>query len=106
MHNHSTYTQIHNKIFLLFLFQYMRMKVRTQKSIALKRNFKKLISTLFPIVKRRVSNQINKIKSRIVRKIEPNKRKNTLRSVSNRDIKSLKITLELKLLKWQLILLK
>ena len=106
MHNHSTYTQIHNKKFLLFLFQYMRMKVGTQKSIALKRNFKKLISTLLPIVKRRVSNQINKIKSRIVRKIQPDKRKNTLRSVSNRGIKSLKITLELKLLKWQLILLK
>ena len=39
---------------------------------------------------RPVSNQINKIKSRIMHKIRPNKRQNTLKSVSNRKIKSLK----------------
>ena len=64
--------------------------MRMQKSIALKRNFKKLMSTLLPIVKRGISNQINKIKSRIMHKIQPNKRQNTLESVSNREIKSLK----------------
>ena len=61
------------------------MKVRMQKSIVSKRNFKKLMSTLLPIVKKVVSNQINKIKSRIM-----HKRQNTLKSVSNREIKSLK----------------
>ena len=40
---------------------------------------------LLPIVKKVVSNQINKIKSRIM-----HKRQNTLKSVSNREIKSLK----------------
>ena len=34
----------------------------TQKSIALKRNFKNLMPTLLPIVKRGISNQINKTK--------------------------------------------
>ena len=48
------------------------------------------MSTLLPIVKKVVSNQIIKIKSRIMHKIGPNKRQNTLKSVSNRDIKSLK----------------
>ena len=65
------------------------MKVRMQKSIVSKRNFKKLMSTLLPIVKKVVSNQINKIKSRIMHKIQPNKRQNSLKSVSNREIKSL-----------------
>ena len=49
----------------------------------------KLLSTLLPIVKKVVSNQINKIKSSIIRKIKSNKRQNTLKSVSNREIKSL-----------------
>ena len=49
----------------------------------------KLLSTLLPIVKKEVSNQINKIKSSIIRKIKSNKRQNTLKSVSNREIKSL-----------------
>ena len=65
------------------------MRMKTQRSIVLKRNFKKLMSTLLPIVKKLVSNQINKIKSRIMHKILPNKRHNTLKSVSNREIKSL-----------------
>ena len=49
--------------------------------------------TLLPIIKRGgggVSNQKNKIKSRIMHNIRPNKRQNTLKSVSNRKIKSLK----------------
>ena len=66
------------------------MNVRSQKSIVSKRNFKKLMSTLLPIVKKVVSNQINKLKSCIMHKIRPNKRQNTLKSVSNREIKSLK----------------
>ena len=47
------------------------------------------MSTLLPILKKVVSNQINKIKSSIIRKIKSNKRQNTLKSVSNREIKSL-----------------
>ena len=66
------------------------MNVRSQKSIVSKRNFKKLMSTLLPIVKKVVSNQINKLKSCIMHKIRPNKRQNTLKNVSNREIKSLK----------------
>ena len=67
--------------------QYITMKMKTQKSIVLKQN---LMSTLLPIVKRGISNQINKIKSRIIHKILPNKKQNTLKSVSNRETKSLK----------------
>ena len=66
------------------------MKMKTQKSIVLRQNFKKLMSTLLPTVKRGISNQINKIKSRIIHKILANERQNTLKSVSNREIKSLK----------------
>ena len=66
------------------------MKMKTQKSIVLKQNFKKLMSTLLPIVKMGISNQINKIKSCSMHKIRPNKGQNTLKSVSNREIKSLK----------------
>ena len=67
--------------------QYITMKMKTQKSILLKQN---LMSTLLPIVKRGISNHINKIKSRIIHKILPNKKQNTLKSVSNRETKSLK----------------
>ena len=66
------------------------MKMKTQKSIVLKRNLKKSMSTLLPIVKKGISNQINTIKSCIMHKIRPNKKQNTLKSVSNREIKSLK----------------
>ena len=66
------------------------MKMKTQKSIVLKQNLKKLMSTLLPIVKMGISNQINKIKSCSMHKIRPNKGQNTLKSVSNREIKSLK----------------
>ena len=65
------------------------MKIKAQKSIVLKRNFKKLISILLPIAKKVVSNQINQTKSRIMRKIWPNKIQNTPKRVSNREIKSL-----------------
>ena len=65
------------------------MKMKAQKSIVLKRNFKNLMSTLLPIAKKVISNQINKIKSRRMRKIWPNKIQNTLKSVYNKEIKSL-----------------
>ena len=64
------------------------MKMKTQKSVVLKRKFKKFMSIL-PIAKKVISNQINKIKSRAMRKIKPNKVQNTLKRVSNRRIKSL-----------------
>ena len=65
------------------------MKMKAQKSIVLKRNFKNLMSILLPIAKKVISNQINKIKSRIMRKIRPNnikkkERQNTPKRVSNR----------------------
>ena len=60
-----------------------------KRSIAPKRNFKKLMSTLLPIVKKVVKNQINQIKSSIMHKIMSNKRQNTLKSVSNRETKPL-----------------
>ena len=75
------------------------MKMKTQKSVVLKRNFKNLTSTLLPIAKKVISNQIKQIKSRILHKIRPNKRQNFPKRVSNRGIKSLEITLVLKLLK-------
>ena len=66
--------------------------MEAQKSIVLKRNFKNLMSTLLPMAKKVISNQINQIKSRIMHKIRPNKikkRQNTPKRVSNRGIKSL-----------------
>ena len=47
------------------------------------------MSILLPIAKKVISNQINKIKSRVMRKIKPNKVQNTFKRVSNRRIKSL-----------------
>ena len=44
---------------------------------------------LLPIAKKVIRNQVNKIKSCVMRKIKPNKVQNTLKSVSNRRIKSL-----------------
>ena len=55
--------------------QYIRMKMKAEKSIVLKRNFKNLMSSLLPNVKKMISTQINQIKSRIRRKIQPNKRR-------------------------------
>ena len=69
--------------------QYVRMKMKSQKSVILKQNFKNLMSTLLPMAKKVISNEINQIKSRIMYKIWPNKRQNTPKRVSNRGIKSL-----------------
>ena len=63
--------------------------MKTQKSIVLKWNFKNLMAILLPIAKTVISNQINKIKSCIMRKILPNKVQNTIKRVSNREIKYL-----------------
>ena len=65
------------------------MKMKSQKSIVLKRNFKNLISILLPIAKKVINNQINQIKSCIMRKIRPNKIRNTPKRLSNRGIKYL-----------------
>ena len=46
------------------------------------------MSTLLPIVKKVLSNQINQIKSRIMCKIRSNKIQNTPKRISNREIKS------------------
>ena len=72
--------------------EYLRMKMKTQKIIVLKRNMKNLMTTLLPMVKNIISNKINQIKLSIMQKIRPNKRKkrrNALKKVSNRTIKSL-----------------
>ena len=47
------------------------------------------MSTLLPMAKMVISNQINQLKSRIMQKIQPNKIKNSPKRVSNREIKSL-----------------
>ena len=47
------------------------------------------MSILLPIAKKVIQNQINKMKSPVMRKIQPNKVQNTLKRVSNRRIKSL-----------------
>ena len=65
------------------------MEKKTQKSIVLKRNFKKLMSIFLPKAKKVLRNQLNKIKSRVMRKIKRNKVQFTLKRVSNRGIKSL-----------------
>ena len=65
------------------------MTMKAQKCIILKQNFKNLMSTLLPMAKKVINNQI---KSRIMHKIQPNmikKRQNTPKRVSNRGIKSL-----------------
>ena len=64
------------------------MKRKTQKRLVLKRNFKNLMSILLPIAKKVISNQINKIKSRVMRKIRHNKVQNR-GIVPNRGMKSL-----------------
>ena len=47
------------------------------------------MSILLPIAKKVIRNQVNKIKSCVMRKIKPNKVQNTLKRVFNRRIKSL-----------------
>ena len=68
--------------------------MKTQKRVVLKRNFKKLMTILLPIAKKVIKNQLNKIKSRVIksrvmRNIKPNKVQNTLKRVSHRGVKSL-----------------
>ena len=68
------------------------MIMKAQKSVVLKRNFKNFMSTLLPMAKKVISDQINQIKSRIMHKILLNKikkRQDTPKRVSNRGIKSL-----------------
>ena len=84
------------KNFLTFLSQYIKMKMKTQKSIILKRNFKNLIKILLPVAKRVISNQVNQIKSRIMQKTRSNNRQNTFKRVSNRGIKSLENNFKVK----------
>ena len=42
------------------------MKMKTQESIVLKGNLKNLMSILLPIAKKVISNEISKIKSRVM----------------------------------------
>ena len=65
------------------------MKMKSEKSIVLNRNMKNLMISLLPMVKKMVNKNVNQIKSSIMRKIQPNKRRNTLKKVSNRTIKSI-----------------
>ena len=87
------YTQNHNKkILLFFLPKYIRMGKQIQRSIALKHNMKKLMTSLLPMVKKMVNKKINHIKSGIIRKITSNnlkKIRNTPKRISNRTLKSL-----------------
>ena len=85
----SMYTQNHNNFFLS---QYVRMKNQTQKSVALKQNMKKLMTSVLPMVKKMINEKINQMKSGIMKKILPNnlkKRRNTPKRISNRTLKSL-----------------
>ena len=75
------------------------MKMKSQKSIALKHNMKNLMTTLLPMVKKIISDKINQIKSSIMQKIRPNKtkkRRNAPKSVSNWGIKSLENNFSIK----------
>ena len=51
------YNQNHNDFF--FLFQYIRMKNQVQKSIVLKHNVKKLMTSLLPMLKKKINKKIN-----------------------------------------------
>ena len=44
----------------IYILQYTRMEMKSQKSIVLKGNMKNLMSILLPIAKKVISNQINK----------------------------------------------
>ena len=72
------------------------MNIKAQKSVVLKRNFKNLMSILLPITKKVTANKINQIKSHIMCKIVPNRRQNTTKRVSNREIKSLENNVSVK----------
>ena len=53
------------------------MKKQIQKSVVLKYNMKKLMSSLLPVVKKMINKRINQIKSGIMKKIRPNNIKKT-----------------------------
>ena len=65
------------------------MKMKTKKGIVLKHNMKNVMTNLLPMVKKMVNKKINQIKLSIMQKIRPNKRRNSLKKVFNRRIKSL-----------------
>ena len=50
------------------------MKMKTIKSIVLKHNMKNLMTTLIPMVKKIVNKRIKQIKSRVMKKIQINKK--------------------------------
>ena len=55
------YTQNHNKKILLFVMsKYIRMKKQIQRSIVLKYNMKKLMTSSLPMVEKVINKKINK----------------------------------------------
>ena len=69
------------------------MKKQIQRSIVLKRNMKKLMTSLLPMVKKMINKKISQIKLGIIRKIMSNNLKktgNTPKRIPNRTLKSLK----------------
>ena len=48
------------------------MKIQTQRSVVLKQNMKKLMTSVIPMVKKRANEKINQIKWDIMRKIMHN----------------------------------
>ena len=60
--------------FLFFLQYYIRMKMKTSKSIVLKYNMKKLMTSLLLFVKKIVNKKIKQIKSCVIKKISPNEK--------------------------------
>ena len=68
------------------------MKTQTQRSVVLKQNMKKLMTSILPMVKNMINEKINQIKLGIMRKIMPinlKKRRNNPKRISNRTLKSL-----------------
>ena len=63
--------------------------MKSRKSIVLKLNMENLMTSSLPIVKKMVNKKINQIKSSIMQKIRPNKRRNAPKKISNRRIKFL-----------------
>ena len=68
------------------------MKMKTRKSIVLKRNMKNLMTSLLPMVKKIVNKKINQIKLLIMQKIQRNKRRTTSKRVSLKNNFSVKAT--------------
>ena len=59
--NDSINTQNHNKKNFFFSSEYIRLEMKTQKSIVLKRNMKNLMTSLLLVVKKMINKKINKI---------------------------------------------